>query len=367
MKLAWIDLRQVPEPKRSAIVEEAIHCGVQAVVADEPAVLEPLPPTLTRVLFPAGGGTDGAACDLVIQPVSDDRQISDIASANGGEPGKAAFVEITDPATLDLACRCARTLPATVMRFADPTKIPLEIVLAEANQTDGEVITMVDDLVEADTVLGVLEKGPQGVMYRPDEVGETTRLATLCRGATADLALEELEVVSAEHCGFGDRACVDTCSHLDKDEGMLVGSFASGMILCCSETHHLPYMPTRPFRVNAGALQSYTLRPGNRTNYLSELHVGSQVLAVGADGRTRAVTVGRVKIESRPLRLIVARASSGATVSLALQDDWHVRVLCPGGQVANVTELRPGSRVLGLLNPQPRHVGIGVSEFCLEQ
>ena len=31
------------------------------------------------------------------------------------------------------------------------------------------------------------------------------------------------------------------------------------MILCVSETHPLPYMPTRPFRVNAGAIHSYTL------------------------------------------------------------------------------------------------------------
>jgi 3-amino-4-hydroxybenzoic acid synthase len=367
MKLAWIDVRQMPESKSSAIIEEAIHCGVHAVVADQPAVLEPLPPTVNKVLFPANGGDHAGAVDLLIEPVSEDGQIVDIARGDATEPGRAAFVEITDPATLDLACRCARALPATVMHFKDPTKIPLEIVLAEAGDTEGEVITMVDDLVEADTVLGVLEKGPQGVMYRPSEVGEATRLATLCRGATADLALEDLEVISAEHCGFGDRACVDTCSHLAKDEGLLVGSFSSGMILCCSETHHLPYMPTRPFRVNAGALQSYVVRPGNRTNYLSELHAGSEVLAVGADGRTRAVTVGRVKIESRPLRLIVARAQDGTEVSLALQDDWHVRVLCPGGEVANVTELRPGSRVLGCVNPRPRHVGIAVSEFCLEK
>src|SRR5437660_1046385 len=368
MKLAWIDVRQLPESQSSAVVEEAIHCGVQAIVADDPAVLEPLPPTVRRVLFPGDGDGEHDAADLVLERVSDARQIAGIAHPNGnGGTDRAAFVQVTDAPTLDLACRCARTLPSTVVDFRDPTKIPLEIVLAESGGSTGEVITVVQDLTEADIVLGVLEKGPHGVMYRPSAVGQTAQLAALCREVTPDLELQELEVVSADHNGFGDRACVDTCSHLRPDEGMLVGSFSQGMILCCSETHPLPYMPTRPFRVNAGALHSYVLRPGDRTHYLSELQSGSEVLAVSADGRTRPVTVGRVKIESRPLRLIVARAGDGTTVTLALQDDWHVRVLCPGGEVANVTDLEPGSKVLGYVHPQPRHVGTAVDEFLLEK
>lgn len=374
MKTAWIDIRQMPETISEAIVDEAIHCGASAIVADDPARLQPLPPTVRKVLFPANGKSkgngNGKPAELpegcVVERVSDARQVPGIA---GRERAAAGFVEVSDRPTLDLASRCARTLSTTLVRFTDPTKIPLEIVLAEGGvgSGDGELVTVVDDLTEADTVLGVLESGPTGVMYRPGAVGEATQLAALCRGATPDLALEELEVVRVEHSGFGDRACVDTCSHFRPDEGMLVGSYATGMILCCSETHPLPYMPTRPFRVNAGALHSYVLRPGNRTNYLSELRAGSEVLAVGADGRTRPVRVGRVKIESRPLRLIEARSRAGATITLALQDDWHVRVLGPGGAVANVTELHPGSKVMGYAIPQPRHVGIAVDEFCLEQ
>jgi 3-amino-4-hydroxybenzoic acid synthase len=148
---------------------------------------------------------------------------------------------------------------------------------------------------------------------------------------------------------------------------MLVGSLSRGMILCCSETHPLPYMATRPFRVNAGALHSYVLCPGDRTRYLCELEAGSQVLAVGACGRTRPVTVGRVKIESRPLRHILARSRQRTMVSLMLQDDWHVRVLCQGGAVASVTELAAGCRILGRVAVQPRHVGIPIQEFLLEQ
>jgi 3-amino-4-hydroxybenzoic acid synthase len=139
-----------------------------------------------------------------------------------------------------------------------------------------------------------------------------------------------------------------------------------GFVLCCSETHPLPYMPTRPFRVNAGALHSYTLGPDNRTNYLSEVGSGSTLLGVGADGRTRRVVVGRAKLESRPLLEIRTHAEDGQLVSLTVQDDWHVRVLGPGGKVLNVTELQTGDELLGYLATDKRHVGLPIGEFCKE-
>jgi 3-amino-4-hydroxybenzoic acid synthase len=139
------------------------------------------------------------------------------------------------------------------------------------------------------------------------------------------------------------------------------------MVLCVSETHPLPYMPTRPFRVNAGAIMSYTLADAERTSYLSELHAGSTVLAVDARGNTRTVTVGRTKIESRPLLSIDAVSSDGRPVNLILQNDWHVRVLAPGGVVRNCTELIPGDRLLGYLPTHDRHVGYPIDELCYER
>jgi 3-amino-4-hydroxybenzoic acid synthase len=139
------------------------------------------------------------------------------------------------------------------------------------------------------------------------------------------------------------------------------------MILCVSETHPLPYMPTRPFRVNAGAIMSYTLSTNGRTNYLSELKSGSRILAVDVKGHTRVSTVGRVKIETRPLLAVDAIAPNGVEVNLILQDDWHVRILGPGGAVLNCTELKQGDRVLGYLPTADRHVGYAIDEFCYEQ
>ena len=281
--------------------------------------------------------------------------------------GFGRFVEIVDAPTLELACQSAREDAWSVQLFRDPTKIPLEIVLAAADSAQGSIVTAVADVAEAEIVFGVLERGSEGVLMPARNVGDATALKTAAAGTSGELTLAELEVTGTTHVGMGERACVDTCTYLAKDEGILVGSHSKGMILCVSETHPLPYMPTRPFRVNAGAIHSYTLSKDGRTNYLSELRSGSRVMAVDIKGNSRLVTVGRVKIESRPLLKIDAVAPDGTEVNLILQDDWHVRVLGPGGAVLNSTEIRTGDKVLGYLPTEDRHVGYPIDEFCIEQ
>ena len=45
-------------------------------------------------------------------------------------------------------------------------------------------------------------------------------------------------------------------------EGILVGNTASGFFLVHSESIDNPYVASRPFRGNAGAVHAYTLAPG---------------------------------------------------------------------------------------------------------
>lgn len=367
MKLCWLDIRNLNGAKE-AIVEEAIHQRVDAIVAADPADLEAIPPTVLKVLF------------LQDQPLPDKLEPANLVivdPARHGEPAELAqrypdvefgrYVAITDADSLDDACRAARHDKWSLLYFRDPTKIPLEIVLAAAAGANGSIITQVADVEEAEIVFGVLEHGSDGVMMAPRIVGEATDLKAAAVSKAANLSLVELEVTGIRRVGMGERACVDTCTNFRLDEGILVGSHSTGMILCCSETHPLPYMPTRPFRVNAGALHSYTLSANGRTNYLSELVSGGRVLAVDSQGRSRVVTVGRVKIETRPLLAIDAVAPSGVKVNLIVQDDWHVRVLGPGGTVLNVTELTEGTKVLGYLPVEQRHVGYPINEFCIEK
>ncbi|MFE0153515.1 3-dehydroquinate synthase II family protein [Nonomuraea sp. NPDC059007] len=367
MKLCWLDIRN-GGGAREAIIEEAVHQRIDAVVAADPADLEVIPPTVKKVLFPLTDALPDKLepADLVIVTPARHGEPADLAGRHPDvEFGR--FVEITDPASLEEACRAARHEQWSVLAFRDPTKIPLEIVLAAGAGANGSVITQVADVEEAQIVFGVLEHGSDGVMLAPRAIGEATSLKAAATGRSADLVLEELEVTAISRAGMGERVCVDTCSHFRPDEGILVGSYSHGMILCCSETHPLPYMPTRPFRVNAGALHSYTLSDGGRTNYLSELGAGRRVLAVDSKGRARPVTVGRVKIETRPMLAINAVSASGVNINLIVQDDWHVRVLGPGGAVLNVTDLTAGTKLLGCLPREQRHVGYPIDEFCIEE
>jgi 3-amino-4-hydroxybenzoic acid synthase len=367
VKLCWLDIRAADIPKE-AIIEEAIHQRVDALVGNDVADLATVPPTVKRVLLPAGGALpeDLGTVDIVIVDPLVHGDPSELAKRHP-EVEFGRFVEIVDPDTLELACQAARTEPWSVLSFRDPTKIPLEIVIAAAEAAHGRIVTVARDVEEATIIFGVLEHGSDGVMLAPRRVGEATELKAAAAAQPGQLELVELEVTAISHVGMGERACVDTCTYFRQNEGILVGSHSKGMILCVSETQPLPYMPTRPFRVNAGAIMSYTLSANGRTNYLSELRAGSKVLAVDTEGRTRLATVGRVKIETRPLLSVDALAPNGQTVNLILQDDWHVRVLGPGAAVLNSTELRPGDKVLGYLPTQDRHVGYPINEFCYEQ
>lgn len=366
MKLCWLDIRNTGT-LTDAVRAEAIHQRIDALVAADPADLEGLPPTVTKVLMPAGDGLpDGfGAADIVIVDATRPADYAALASQTAVRFGR--YVEVTDPQSLDLACHCARTDAWCVLNFRDPTKIPLEIVLAAAAGTEGRVITVATDPTDAEVLFGVLEHGSDGVLMAPAAVGDATRLKAATLPRAEDLKLVELTVTAVNHVGMGERACVDTCTYLRKDEGILVGSHARGMLLCASETHPLPYMPTRPFRVNAGALMSYTLAEAGHTRYLSELHAGSRVLAVDVHGHTRVVTVGRAKIETRPLLSIDTVAPDGRTVNAIVQDDWHVRILGPDGEPLNSTALKVGDVVLGYLPVHDRHVGYPIDELCYEQ
>ncbi|MEV1065806.1 3-dehydroquinate synthase II family protein [Streptomyces sp. NPDC050263] len=412
MRFAWIDLREVPRPQLQAVLDAAVHARMAGVVSADAELLGTLPPTVTRVLVTEGpaptptvaakkpgdkegkdakeakdakspaadpSSAPGGGIDLLLRMFGAQDELDALAAANratatgtgtgtGARTGTpvAGFIGVRDDRTLRLSCSGAMALPYTVIHFADPTKIPLEIVLAAAESAEGKLVTVVDGLEEAAIVFDVLERGSDGILFTPRSADDVFALARLLEATTPQLELSTLTVESIRHVGLGDRVCVDTCSHFEEDEGILVGSYSSGFVLCCSETHPLPYMPTRPFRVNAGALHSYTLGPDNRTNYLSEVGSGSALLAVGADGRTRRVVVGRAKLESRPLLEIRTHAEDGRLVSLTVQDDWHVRVLGPGGKVLNVTELRAGDELLGYLAADKRHVGLPIGEFCKE-
>jgi 3-dehydroquinate synthase class II len=109
-----------------------------------------------------------------------------------------------------------------------------------------------------------------------------------------------------------------------------VGSFARAFFLVHSECLESSYVASRPFRVNAGPVHAYVSMAGGRTAYLAELHTGSQVLVVDAQGRSRPVLVGRAKIESRPLLLVEVEVE-GQRHSVLLQNAETVCLVTSAG------------------------------------
>lgn len=102
-----------------------------------------------------------------------------------------------------------------------------------------------------------------------------------------------------------DRVCIDFVRNLSPSEGCWIGSSAKVMALVLSEAVESGFIPSRPFRVNAGPVHSYVCLADGSTKYLGELQAGDEVLVLDADtGRSRSVAVGRLKIEVRPCVLV---------------------------------------------------------------
>ena len=90
------------------------------------------------------------------------------------------------------------------------------------------------------------------------------------------------------------------------------------------------------------------------------------VLVSGATGRSHPATVGRVKIERRPLLLVEAEAE-GRRFSLILQNAETIRLVRPDGSAISVVDLKVGDVVLGHLETGGRHFGHAIEETIVEQ
>jgi 3-amino-4-hydroxybenzoic acid synthase len=280
MTTAWIDIRNCKSDEIADIVKAAAEHRIEAVISDADSDKE-----IGTRQAGNGHGPESTEADIRVH------------CYGGGTSGLVAshlryskkdgiLVDVNDKDSLEAACAAVRAGLLTVIQFKDPTKIPLEIVIAAGSRRGAKIMTFVSDLAEAKVVMSVLESGPDGVIMAPRSAEEVEALGRLCGPARGRLELKDFLVTEITDAGTGDRVCVDTCSNFCLDEGVLVGSFGGGFLLCCSETHPLPYMPTRPFRVNAGAVSSYILSSHDRTNYLSELRQGDTVIGVRVTGDT---------------------------------------------------------------------------------
>jgi 3-dehydroquinate synthase II len=251
-----------------------------------------------------------------------------------------------------------------IVRAEDLKIITLENLIADLAPLGTRIIAAASPL-EIETLSGVLEKGVDGILVpvnSPDEVDLVVDQVS----APSRLELGEAEVVEVRDVGLGERACIDTTSMLGSGEGMLVGSTSNLLALIHNESPGSALTSPRPFRVNAGAIHSYTLAPDSSTRYLSELRTGDRVLIVSKRG-ARVVSIGRVKIERRPLRLVRLRLGD-IEGSVIIQNAETIMLLAPDEALIPATEIKPGDRVLAHApEAGARHFGRAVDEFIIER
>ncbi len=272
------------------------------------------------------------------------------------------FIDIKGKADEDKAAVIPES-KIVVLRMLDWTIIPIENLLARRSKN---IMVQVANSEQAKLMVEILEKGVDGVVLKTTDINEIKKTAEIIHGISEKIALVTATITSTKQLGMGDRACLDTCTQMTVGEGILVGNTAAGFFLVHSESIDNPYVASRPFRVNAGAVHAYTLTPGGKTKYLADLKAGDEVLLVDIQGKSQTAYLGRNKIEKRPMILIEAEAE-GEPISLVMQNAETIRLVSPKGNAISITTLKPGDKVLGHIEKAGRHFGMQVDETLIEK
>ncbi len=243
--------------------------------------------------------------------------------------------------------------------------IPVENILAQSD----ELAVEVKNLDHARLAAGVLERGVTSVVVLPEAAADLKSIVAELKLSQGTMELQKATIISITSTGLGHRVCVDTISMLNKGEGMLVGNSSAFTFLVHAETESNPYVAARPFRVNAGAVHAYCSMPGDKTSYLEELAAGTEVLIVNASGATRLATVGRVKVEVRPMLLIKARVDTPhgpCEGQIFLQNAETIRVVTANGEPVSVVSLKQGDEIMVRTDMAGRHFGMRIKEDIKE-
>ena len=282
---------------------------------------------------------------------------------------QGAYIRVLGTEYEAFAESAATAADITVVIGEDWSIIPLENLIARVGD-ETHLVAGATTAAEARTAFETLELGADGVLLDTDSP-EEIRGAVEARDAAEreSLELTTATVTAVEATGMADRVCIDTGSLMDDAEGMLVGSLSRGLFFVHAETAESPYVESRPFRVNAGAVHAYVRNPDGGTNYLAELSSGDEVQVVDRDGTTREAIVGRVKIEKRPMFRIQAEVETNDgvdRVETLIQNAETVKVATDEGRTA-VTDLETGDEVVVYYEDVARHFGEAVEESIIEK
>lgn len=266
-----------------------------------------------------------------------------------------------------------------VLEFENWSMIPLENLIAACEGTPTKIAAVLTEVEQVNGAGFALEKGVDALVIRPDkgllEASLIVKSQRLEKSKTAMIAdsysghtgIGVLTITSIENGGTSERYCIDTTSLLHLGEGLLLGSNASSLVLVHGETVESEYVPPRPFRVNAGPPHAYVSMADCTTKYLSELNAGDRILLTNTNGIQRSATIGRLKIEIRPMVLIRWIDENNKEGSMFLQQAETVRVISQDSHPISVTSLEIGDRILGWCQKGARHIGAEISSTVSER
>ena len=257
-------------------------------------------------------------------------------------------------------------LDFVIVEVKDWKIIPLENIIAKLHKIHTKIFAIARNPEEVRKMFSILEVGVDGVIFSTSSINEVKE--ALVYLGSKSFELKPAKIIEIKEVGEGERVCVDTASMLHRGEGLLIGNRSNFLFLVHNESVGSSFTSPRPFRVNAGAVHCYTLAPDGTTHYLSEVETGTEVLVLDSKGKARRITVGRSKIERRPMLMIKAKV--GAEIGgIIAQDAETIRFVKPNGHLVSVTHLKKGDTVLVHAKPATgRHFGMEVSdEYILEK
>jgi len=288
-----------------------------------------------------------------------------------GRSSDVSEVQIGNEAGQEEALSLVGLVPWILVRCSNWKMVPLENLVAASRGTGTRIVAAIHKEIELCGAAFALGGGVDAILVPSNLVVQAAKLAQdkleiKVDDVHSEVHIAEAEVLSVESAGVGERVCVDLTRRLELGQGMVIGSNSGVLCLIHGETIASEYVPTRPFRINAGAIHSYTLLSNGNTKYLSELNSGDEVAIVSDKGVHEKATVGRLKIENRPL-LMIRFATPESEGQIVLQQAETVRLVSTEKGAVSITNIEPGDRISVLIGNTARHIGIAVEGEVVEK
>ena len=280
-------------------------------------------------------------------------------------------VQIDDESGQQEAYSLIGMVPWVLVRCSNWKMVPLENLVAASRGTGTRIAVAIQKEIELVGAAFALGSGIDAVLVPSSLVAPAAKLSEEnleieVPRRHSESSVAEAEVTSIDSVGVGERVCVDLTRRLKLGQGMVLGSNSGMLCMIHGETIFSEFVPTRPFRVNAGAIHSYVLMSDGKTKYLSELNSGDEVAIASEKGTYEKATIGRLKIEHRPL-LMIRYSTLESEGQIVVQQAETVRMVSPEKEVISVTDLEPGDLISVIIDNRARHIGMAVDGGVVEK